>query len=232
MPTELFATVTLLLILLDPLGNIPLLIAQLRNQPAERRQRIILRESLIAGVILIAFVFVGDGLLAALRLSESALEISGGLILLMIAIGMVFPRHQAADNSEPDLPSTLPIEPLIVPIAIPMIAGPAALATVLLTARQTSNLGMLVLAIGIAVLINTAVLMTSTRLARLFGRAGLAAMERLMGLVLTTMAVQMLITGIKGAFGLPAAAVSLLDASAWADALPQAWVQTLAGVTA
>ena len=198
MPADFVATVVLLLILLDPLGNIPFLIAQLKPLPEKRRQRVIVRESAIAGVILLAFVFVGDWVLAALRLSESALEISGGLILFMIAIGMMFPRV-AQDLSDPDYKDG---EPLIVPIAIPMIAGPASLATVLLTARHTAQIYSLVAAIVVAVLINTLTLMASGRLARLFGKTGLAAMERLMGLVLTTMAVQMLISGIKSAFSM------------------------------
>lgn len=197
MPADFAATVLLLLILLDPLGNVPLLIAKLKPLPAERRQRVIMRESLIAGVILLAFVFFGDWVLAALRLSESALEISGGLILILIAMGMVFPRAPH-DPSDPDFNG----EPLIVPIAIPMIAGPASLATVLLTARHTTQLYSLLAAIVVAVFVNTLILMASGRLARMFGKAGLAATERLMGLMLTAMAVQMLISGIKNAFSL------------------------------
>lgn len=195
MPTDFVANVVLLLILLDPLGNVPFLIAQLKSLPAGRRQRVILRESLIAGVILLAFVFFGDWALAALRLSEPALEISGGLILFLIAMGMVFPRV-AHDPAESDFNS----EPFIVPIAIPMIAGPASLAMVLLTARQTTQIYSLVAAIVLAVFVNTLILLASGHLARLFGKAGLAAMERLMGLMLTALAVQMLISGIKTAF--------------------------------
>lgn len=194
MPTDFIAAVILLLILLDPLGNVPLLISLLKPLPPARRQRVILRESLIAGGVLLGFVFAGDWLLGALRLTESALEISGGLILFLIALGMVFPRPQAADAAE------LAGEPLIVPIAIPMIAGPAALATVLLAARQAETPYTLVAALAVAVTLNTVILLAAGRLARLFGSAGLAAMERLMGLVLTTMAVQMLISGIKAAF--------------------------------
>lgn len=197
MPSDLFASVILLLILLDPLGNIPLLIPLLRSLPEARRQRVILRECLIAGMVLVVFVFVGDWVLAALRLSESALEISGGLILFLIALGMVFPRNHGGD-------AEFAGEPLIVPIAIPMIAGPAALATVLLTARQAERqieqLMTLVAAIVIAMILNTLILLAAGRLARIFGTPGLAAMERLMGLALTTMAVQMLISGIKNAF--------------------------------
>lgn len=197
MSNDLIATVVLLLILLDPLGNIPLLISLLRPVAAERRPRIVLRENAIAAALLVVFVFIGDWLLAALRLSPAALEISGGLILFLIAVRMVFPGRQQDEED-----SVRASEPLIVPIAVPMIAGPAALATVLLTARQGSSLGLLIGAILIAIVINCAVLLAGERLARLFGRPGLAAMERLMGLILTTMAVQMLIGGIKAAFSL------------------------------
>lgn len=195
MSNDLPATVVLLLILLDPLGNIPLLISLLRPVTPARRPHIVVRENAIAASLLILFVFIGDWLLAALRLSPAALEISGGLILFLIAMRMVFP---ARNHEEED--SVRDSEPLIVPIAVPMIAGPAALATVLLTARQGSTLGLLIGAIIVAIAINTVILLAGERLARLFGRPGLAAMERLMGLVLTTMAVQMLISGIKSAF--------------------------------
>mgnify|MGYP001029591559 FL=1 len=198
MTTEFLATVVLLLILLDPLGNIPLLISLLRPLAPARRQRVVLRENAVAGVLLIIFVFIGDWLLAVLRLSAPALEISGGLILFLIAMRMVFPAH---GHHEED--TGINGEPLIVPIAVPMIAGPAALATVLLTARQGPQLFSLVGAIIVAIVLNTLILLAAERLARLFGRPGLAAMERLMGLVLTTMAVQMLISGIRAAFLLP-----------------------------
>jgi len=195
---ELLSTVFLLLLLLDPLGNIPLLLSLLRGFSPSDRQRIVLRESAIAGGVLLIFVFVGDWLLAAMRLSEQALEISGGLILFMIALRMVFPV-----GSSEDAGSDVDGDPLIVPLAIPMIAGPSALATVLLNARQTEHPTSLVLAIVIAVIINTLILLSAGRLAKLFGKAGLAAMERLMGLILTTIAVQMLISGVRVAFSLP-----------------------------
>lgn len=194
---ELLSTVFLLLLLLDPLGNIPLLLSLLRGFSPSDRQRIVLRESAIAGGVLLIFVFVGDWLLAAMRLSEQALEISGGLILFMIALRMVFPVGSSDETADMDG------DPLIVPLAIPMIAGPSALATVLLNARQTDHPTSLVLAIVIAVIINTLILLSAGRLARLFGKAGLAAMERLMGLILTTIAVQMLISGVRVAFSLP-----------------------------
>lgn len=195
MTTDFLATVVLLLILLDPLGNIPLLISLLRPLAPARRTRVVLRENAVAALLLVVFVFIGDWLLSALRLSAPALEISGGLILFLIAVRMVFPAqgHHEDDGGREG-------EPLIVPIAVPMIAGPAALATVLLTSREAPFAVSLVGAIVVAIAINTIVLLAAERLARLFGKPGLAAMERLMGLVLTTMAVQMLISGIKSAF--------------------------------
>ena len=201
MTTDFLATVILLLILLDPLGNIPLLISLLRPLDPARRPHVVLRENAVAALLLVVFVFIGDWLLAALRLSAPALEISGGLILFLIAVRMVFPAqgHHEDDASREG-------EPLIVPIAVPMIAGPAALATVLLTSRAAPDAALLVGAILVAIIINTVVLLAAERLARLFGKPGLAAMERLMGLVLTTMAVQMLISGIKSAFLLAPAA--------------------------
>jgi len=197
MSPEFLSSVFLLLLLLDPLGNIPFLMSLLRQVSPERRRRIVLRESIIAAGILICFVFVGDWLLAAMHLSSSALEISGGLILFLIALRMVFPQPSTAVE-EID-PAT---EPFIVPLAIPMIAGPSVLATVLLAARQSDHQWLLIGAIVCASLINTGLLLSSEWFSRLFGRSGLEAMERLMGLVLTALAVQMLISGVKIAFNL------------------------------
>lgn len=197
MGNDFVSSVFLLLLLLDPLGNVPVLMSLLRRTPEPRRRRIILRESSIAALLLIAFVFIGDHLLALMRLSDSALEISGGLILFLIGLRMVFPPPHTAEAD-----AALPSEPLIVPLAIPMIAGPAALATVLLAARQADQPWTLVGAIVVACTINTAILLASGWFSRLFGKPGLEAMERLMGLVLTALAVQMLISGIKIAFHL------------------------------
>lgn len=197
MPGQFFSTVLLLLLLLDPLGNIPLVTSLLRRFAPARRQRILLRESLIAGALLLLFTFAGDWLIAAAHLSAPAIEISGGLILFLIALRMVFPP--ASLGEEPGLAT----EPLIVPIAVPMIVGPATLATVLMNARQSDQDLWLALAIIVAMLVNTLILLSSDAIARLFGRAGMTAMERLMGLALTVMSVQMLITGLRAAFLAP-----------------------------
>ncbi len=195
---ELFSSVFLLLLVLDPLDNIPFVLSLLRNVPAERRPRIIMRESALAIGILIAFLLVGDRLLNALRLSGPALEISGGLILFLIALRMVFPpsTHAIPDQDTGDG------EPFMVPLAIPMIAGPSALATVVLASRQSGQLMVWVAAIVLAGIVNVLFLLASGWFARLFGKSGMEALERLMGLILTTMAVQMMISGITMAFHL------------------------------
>jgi multiple antibiotic resistance protein len=197
MDGELFSSAFLLLLVLDPLGNIPLVLSLLREVPTARRPRLIVRECAIAVIVLIAFFLVGDALLVAMRLTNPALEIAGGLILFLIALRMVFPPH-GQELSEHEIDG----EPFIVPLAIPMIAGPSALATVLIASRQTGQTLVWISAIVLASMINAAFLLASGWIARLFGKAGMLALERLMGLILTTMAVQMLISGIRIAFHL------------------------------
>lgn len=196
MGTEFLQLVFLLLLLFDPLGNVVIFSTLLKSFPSNRRQLIILREGLIACATLVAFVFAGDWILKSLRLSTVALEITGGLMLFIIALRMVFP------SSGQQMATSLDQEPMVVPLAIPLIAGPASLATVLLASRQTSQPGVMILAIFAASAINIAVLLFGERLAKMFGKTGMEAMERLMGLALTTMAVQMILTGIKNAFGI------------------------------
>lgn len=194
---ELFSSVFVLLLVLDPLGNIPFVLSLLRNVTQSRRPAIILRECAIAVVVLIVFLFVGDHLLVAMKLSDPALEIAGGLILFLIALRMVFPPADRG-SAEHEMDG----EPFIVPLAVPMIAGPSALATVLLASRQSGQMTVWLSAVVIASAINAVCLLASGWFARLFGKAGMEALERLMGLILTTMAVQMLISGIRIAFRL------------------------------
>ena len=197
---ELLSSVFLLLLVLDPLGNMPFVLSLLCNVPGQRHPRIILRECAISVLVLIVFLLAGDWLLLAMHLSDPALEIAGGLILFLIALRMVFPpsSHTTFELAEHENES----EPYIVPLAIPMIAGPSALATVILASRQTGQLLVWVGAIVLASAANAALLLASGWFARLFGKPGMEAMERLMGLILTAMAVQMLISGISLAFHL------------------------------
>lgn len=198
MQHDFLSAVVLLFLVLDPLGNIPVVLSLLRHVPEARRWRVILRECMIAGIVLIGFLFIGARLLAAMRLSEPSLAIAGGVILFLIALRMAFPPDHGV---QPD--GERSEEPFIVPLAIPMLAGPSALATVILASRQSEDALMWVGVIILTTIINTCILLASWWLSKLFGKAGIAAMERLMGLILTAIAVEMLISGIKIAFHLP-----------------------------
>ncbi|MBL4647919.1 MAG: NAAT family transporter [Gammaproteobacteria bacterium] len=187
--TILSAAITLILVM-DPVGNIPIFIAILSHVDPKRRKKIIVRESLIAFVILLLFLFFGRAILHVLHVSEPALGIAGGIILFLIAIKMIFPPEKS--STEPSG------EPFIVPLAIPLVAGPSALAMVLLFASQQrpGHLISLALAIFIASFVCTVILLLSGPLRKILGKKGLIALERLMGMILTTIAVQMFLTGL------------------------------------
>ncbi|WP_370305397.1 MarC family protein [Sinimarinibacterium flocculans] len=182
----------LLFLVMDPLGNIPLFLSALKQVPPERQRKVILREMLIALAVLLLFLFLGGQMLRLLGLSEPALSVAGGLILMIIALRMVFPSR------EHSLHEDVSAEPFIVPLAIPYIAGPSALATVLLLmSREPSRwlewTGAVLLAWGLCL----PAMLAATRLRDILGVRGLTAVERLMGLILVTIAVEMLMGGIS-----------------------------------
>jgi MarC family membrane protein len=192
MPAEFASAVVLLLLVTDPFGNVPLVNAMLAGVPESRRRLVILRECAIAFGLLMAFMLGGHKLLEVMHLSQTSLSIAGGVILFMIAIRMVFPGPDGALGGQPAG------EPFIVPLAIPFIAGPSALATVMLMAsREPSKLAMWGLAITATMALVTAILLVGERLQRLMGERLMQAIERLMGLILTAMAVEMLLGGIR-----------------------------------
>ena len=189
---EIFSAAVLLLLVIDPFGNVPIVISALANVQPARRTRVVLRECLAAYVILLAFMFGGQTFLAWLQLSEVSLAIAGGIILFLIALRMVF-RHPEGVFGDP--PGT---EPFLVPLAIPSIAGPSALATVMLmVSRDPSHRFAWVAALTAAMIVATLVLVAAYRLQRALGERGMLAVERLMGLVLTALAVQMLLDGVQ-----------------------------------
>jgi multiple antibiotic resistance protein len=180
----------LLFLVLDPLGNIPLFLSATNKVSRGRRRRVILRESLIAYGVLIFFFFLGNNILDILHLEQPSLGIAGGVILFLIAIKMIFPEKKSYQSEDEG-------EPFIVPLAIPLIAGPSAIATVLLFMRSSHLSWMvLLLAITTAWAGSTLILVMSSYFRKYLGDRGLAALERLMGLVLTAIAIQMLLNGI------------------------------------
>ena len=193
MPTaDVFSAAVLLLLVIDPFGNVPIVVSALANVAPARRLRVVLRECVAAYVILLAFMFGGQAFLRWLQLSEVSLAIAGGIILFLIALRMVF-RHPEGLFGDP--PGG---EPFLVPLAIPSIAGPSALATVMLmVSRNPSQRLAWVVALTAAMAVATIVLLASYRLQRVLGERGMVAVERLMGLVLTALAVQMLLDGLR-----------------------------------
>jgi MarC family membrane protein len=186
----------LLLLVLDPLGSLPIFISVLRGIEPSRRTMVALREAAIAFTVLMGFMLGGQHFLAVMRLSERSLEVAGGAILLIIAMRMVF--GGSADLYAPDAAGG---EPLIFPLAVPLLAGPSAMATVLLLAsRQPDRVWHWATALTVAMAISAVVLLAADRIRRLLGDSVVAAMEKLMGLVLTAIAVEMLLAGVKRYF--------------------------------
>jgi multiple antibiotic resistance protein len=170
---QLFNLAVTFFLIMDPLGNIPLFISLLGKRTPKDQRRIILRELLIALGIMILFFFLGDMILDLLHISKYTVQISGGVILFLIALQMIFPKVSNGKDKE------VQSEPFIVPLAVPLVAGPSLLAT-----------------IAIAWIATTVILLSSSWFAKIMGTRGLKACERMMGLILTLLAVQLLLEGV------------------------------------
>lgn len=181
----------LLFLVMDPLGNIPLFMTTLKKVEEKRQRFVVMRELLIAFAVLVGFLFLGQYLLRLLHLSETALTTAGGIILMIIALKMIFPRRDASLQEEVEG------EPFIVPLAIPYVAGPSAMATaLLLMSREPGRWPEWLLAVFLAWFASAIIIYFSSYFARFLGEKGLVAIERLMGMLLITVAVQMLLNGI------------------------------------
>jgi MarC family membrane protein len=181
----------IMLLVIDPFANIPLAVSLLAPVPPARRIRVIARECAIAAVTLMVFVLFGRSVLSLFGLSDASVDISGGVVLLLIAIRMIFKDRNGIFGGG------LEGEPFIVPLAIPLIAGPAAIGTVLLLAsRGDGHLVKISAAVLVAVAITFVLLAFADRIVQRLGDHVLAAIERLMGIVLAAVAVEMLLRGI------------------------------------
>jgi MarC family membrane protein len=195
MDHSFLSALILLLLVLDPLGSLPIFIPIMNTVPRERRYWVAAREVAIAFLVLFAFMFFGEAFLRVMRLSERSLEVAGGVILLMVAIRMIF----SAEGGVYGTPEGK--EPMIFPLAVPLLAGPSAMATVLLLAsRQPERTMTWVAALTCAMLVSGAVLMLCDRIRRWVGDSVVSAIEKLMGLVLTAIAVEMILAGLKRYF--------------------------------
>ena len=191
--TQTFIQTFILLILVtDPFGNVPLFVSALAQVAPKRRWKVVVRECLIAFALLLLFMFFGRHLLQAMQLSEISLRIGGSVILFLIALRMVFPQPGGPFG---ELPGG---EPFIVPLAIPAIAGPSALATVLLFSSDSKmEVAVHVGALTSVALVWLAVFLSAEQLQRKLGPQVMTAFERLMGLILSAMAVEMFLAGIR-----------------------------------
>ncbi len=190
--TEIAAAAVTLFFIMDPLGNVPIFNAILSKFDGKRRSIIVARELVIALLILLGFLFAGNAILGFLGLSQSSLNIAGGILLFIISLRMIFPKTTSRDEIDGE------DDPFIVPLAVPMIAGPSTIAILLLlSSSQPQRMGEWVVALLLAWLGTTVLLVASPALMRYLGRRGARALERLMGMILVILATQMLLNGIR-----------------------------------
>lgn len=188
----LLSAALLLFLVMDPVGNVPFFLTALSTVPAERQQRVVARELAIALAVLVFFLFAGRWLLELLHISQPALGVAGGIILFLIAVHMIFPSPNRS------LYENVGGEPFIVPLAIPYVAGPSAMATlILITSREPGRWPEWLVALLLAWAATSLVLYFGSAMRRFLSERGLIAMERLMGMVLITVAIQMLMDGIE-----------------------------------
>ena len=185
----------LLFLILDPLGNVPVFLSVLKPLPPARQRIVLIRELLIALAVLMAFLWGGKYALELMHLRQESVSIAGGIVLFLIGIRMIFPRPEGLMGEIPDG------EPFIVPLAIPLVAGPSGMAAVMLMgSNEPDRLTDWSLALLLAWGATSAILLASPFLYRLLGRRALSAIERLMGMLLVAISVQMLLDGLASYF--------------------------------
>lgn len=192
----LASAIVLLFLVIDPFGNVPFFVTAMKQVAPERRRRVIIRELLIAYLVMVVFLFFGQPLLRVLGISGPALTIAGGVILFLIALRMVFPNRLRNAGEE------LEGEPFIVPLAIPYVAGPSVLAVeMLLMSDEPSRWAVWLIAITAAWAATSIIVFFGSQVAERLGQRGLVAIERLMGMILVAIAIQMFLTGADMYFG-------------------------------
>lgn len=189
----------LLFLILDPLGNIPIFLSVLKPLTPKRQRIVLARELLIALAVLMGFLWCGKVFLSMMHLREESVSIAGGIVLFLIGIRMIFPRPEGVMGEIPDG------EPFIVPLAVPLVAGPSGMAAVMLMgSNEPDRLLDWSLALMIAWGATAAILACAPLLYKLLGIRALSALERLMGMLLVAISVQMFLDGIGAYLRLPA----------------------------
>ncbi|WP_026971142.1 YhgN family NAAT transporter [Aliagarivorans marinus] len=188
---DALSAAVMLFLIMDPLGNLPVVMSMLKHLEPKRRRIVLIRELIVALVVMFSFLFAGEHILGFLNLRQEAVGIAGGLILFLIALKMIFPQPGGVAGLAAGE------EPFLVPLAIPMIAGPSVLASLMLLANQdATRMTDWSLALLVSWAITVCILMLNELLMKLLGERGLKALERLMGMLLIMLAVQMLMDGI------------------------------------
>ncbi|MCL9777340.1 YhgN family NAAT transporter [Vibrio methylphosphonaticus] len=193
---DILSAATMLFLIMDPLGNLPIILSILKHLDPKRRRMVLIRELCIALAILMLFLFAGKSIMSFLHVEPETLSISGGIILFIIAIKMIFPQAGSVTGLAAGE------EPFIVPMAVPMLAGPSVIASILLLSTQhPDNLSELSMAVLLAWGATFFILMFYNFFHKLLGERGLKAVERLMGLLLVMISTQMFLNGVKGYIG-------------------------------
>lgn len=187
----LFSIAIILFLLMDPIGNISSFISQLQDVDPKRRQLVVLREMLIALVVMVLFNYLGEALFAILQVSPTTVRLTSGVILFLVAIKILFPT---TDSLRANLPRG---EPFITPLAIPLTAGPSLLATIMLFSSLESSQLVMLIAILSAWVVSLLILLAGPKLQKLIGNNGLMACERLTGMILVLLAIQRFLEGIQ-----------------------------------
>ena len=192
---ELLSAILTLFLVMDPIGNSPVFVSHLKDVQESRRTWVVARESVFALLILLFFLFFGPMLMALLHIGPESLHIAGGVLLFIISVGMIFPDRIQIKNSDE---RKLDGEPFMVPLATPLVAGPSTMATIMIfSSRKPELFWFWIAALVVAWGLTATILMLSSKLSRILGRRGVLACERLMGMILVVVSVQMFFDGIR-----------------------------------
>jgi len=188
----MFSAAFLLFLVMDPIGNVPVFLGVLKDLDRRKRRKIVVRELCIALLVLIFFLLFGKSLLSIVKVSEPSLSIAGGIILFLISVRMIFSISEGMFGKQPAG------EPFIVPLAIPLVAGPSAMTMVIVLAtRDPGRWPLWLMALVCAWIATAIILLASNSLSEVLGDRVLQAMERLMGMLLTIIAVEMFLSGLR-----------------------------------
>ncbi|WP_367670612.1 YhgN family NAAT transporter [Sodalis-like secondary symbiont of Drepanosiphum platanoidis] len=189
---KIISDIIFLLLIIDPLGNLPIFINILKNINYKRRFFIIIREMIFSLFIMFIFLFFGEKILFFLNLKNYVVSISGGIILFLIALKMIFLENKDKSIIKKNN------EPFLVPIAIPLISGPSILSSLIIFSHNYSNnIKYVIFILFISWLIALIILLISNYLIKFLGKQGMIAIERIMGLILIMISIQMILNGIK-----------------------------------